>query len=323
MVAMLEGMGADAIGVNCSLGPKALFGVVEEYLKYASVPVLLKPNAGLPKIVDGKSVYDVLPNDFAKDVSELVRRGVRLVGGCCGTTPEYILATAKETENIAPVVITPKSFTCASSRTHSVIFDGDPLLIGNKINPKNLEQVILEEDIDSIVDEAMEQQDDGADMLSVNVGLDGIDEVKMLTDAVCEIQMMIDLPIQIITSNIVAMESALRRYNGKAMINSVNGTEECMKTVFPLVKKYGGLIVARTIDNNGLPETAEERYAIAERVVLEAQKYGIDKKNIIFDTSSPTISAVNSPDAEALRAAELIENILGCHTVLGSYDALL
>lgn len=323
MVAMLEGMGADAIGVNCSLGPKALFGVVEDYLKYASVPVLLKPNAGLPKIVDGKSVYDVLPNDFAKDVSELVRRGVRLVGGCCGTTPEYILATAKATENIAPVGITPKSFTCASSRTHAVIFDGDPLLIGNKINPKNLEQVILEEDIDSIVDEAMEQQDDGADMLSVNVGLEGIDEVKMLTDAVCEIQMMIDLPIQIITSNIVAMESALRRYNGKAMINSVNGTEECMKTVFPLVKKYGGLIVARTIDKNGLPETAEERYAIAERVVLEAQKYGIDKKNIIFDSSSPAISAVNSPDAETLRASEIIENILGCHTVLGSYDALL
>ncbi|MBR2432447.1 MAG: dihydropteroate synthase, partial [Clostridia bacterium] len=266
---------------------------------------------------------DVLPNDFAEDVSELVRRGVRLVGGCCGTTPEYILATVNATENITPVGITHKSFTCVSSRTHAVIFDGEPVLIGERINPKSLEKALLEEDIDSIVDEAMEQQEDGADMLSVNVGIDGIDEVKMLTDSVCEIQMMIDLPLQISASNIVAMESALRRYNGKAMINSVNGTEECMEAVFPLVKKYGGLIVARTIDKNGLPETAEERYAIAERIILEAQKYGIDKKNIIFDISSPTISAVNSPDAETLRASEIIENSLGCHTALGSYDTLL
>lgn len=311
MVAMLEGMGADAIGVNCSLGPKALVGVVEEYLKYASVPVLLKPNAGLPKTVDGKCVYDVLPGEFAEEVSALVRRGVRLVGGCCGTTPEYISETVRATQGIAPVCAEPKNFVCASSRTHAVIFGSDPVLIGEKINPtlnKRVEEAILDGDMDSLVDEGMEQQDNEAQMLAVNVAVPDVDEVKILTDAVCEIQTMIDLPLRIDTSNAAALESALRRYNGKAMINSVNGEKESMDAVFPLVKKYGGLLVAVTINENGISESAECEFSIAERIVEEAKKYGIDKKNIIFD-STP-------------RAAEMIKSRLGCAIAFGISDAL-
>ena len=319
MVAMLEGMGADAIGVNCSLGPKALFAVVEEYLKYASVPVILKPNAGLPQIVDGKSVYNVLPDEFANEASELVRRGVRLVGGCCGTTPEYILATVKATEDISPVDIEPKSFTCASSRTHAVIFGDAPVQIGERIDPNHLADEIADEDIDSIIDEAMEQEEDGADVLGVSVGGSVNDEARLLTDVIGEIQMMIDLPLQISTSDPAALESALRRYNGKAMIKCVNPESEYMDAVFALVKKYGGSVVVPTLDEGEDPTDAEGKLAIAERILAKAQKHGVDRKNIIFD---PVVSSADT-DAEIVRAAELIKSSLGCHTSIGTYKILL
>ncbi len=320
MVAMLEGMGADAIGVNCSLGPKALASVVEKYLEYSSLPILLKPNAGLPKAVNGKTVYDILPEEFAAETCTLIKKGVRIAGGCCGTTPEYISATVKGSKNIKPVEITKKSITWVSSYTHSVVFGNAPVLIGERINPtgkKRFKEALKEHDIDYILKEGIAQQEKGVHILDVNVGLPEIDEVEMLETAVSRLQAIIDLPLQIDTSDAAAMEAALRRYNGKTMINSVNGKKESMEAVFPLAKKYGGLIVALTLDESGIPDTAEGRLAIAKNILAEAEKYSIDKKDIIFDPLAMTVSADNNAAKETMRAVELIKNELGCHTSLG------
>ncbi len=320
MVAMLEGMGADAIGVNCSLGPKALSGVVEEYLEYASVPVILKPNAGLPKVVDGRTVYDVMPDEFAADVAGLIEKGVRIAGGCCGTTPEYIAATVKKSAGLMPVPIEKKDFTCVSSYTKAVFFGNRPVLIGERINPtgkKRFKEALKANDIDYILKEGISQQEKGVDILDVNVGLPEIDEIQMLRTAVCELQAIIDLPLQIDTSDADAMETALRRYNGKAMINSVNGKRESMDAVFPLAAKYGGVIVALTLDESGIPATAEGRLDIARRILDEAAKYGIERKDIIFDPLALTVSADNCAGRETLRAVKLIRQQLGCHTSLG------
>lgn len=318
MVAMLEGMGADAIGVNCSLGPKALEGVVEEYLKYSSTPIILKPNAGLPKAVNGKTVYDVEPEEFAQDVAALINKGVRIAGGCCGTTPEYISALVKKDVELVP--ISKKNISCVSSYTHTVEFGKNPILIGERINPtgkKRFKEALKNNDIDYILKEGIAQQEKGVHILDVNVGLPEIDEEKMLKTAVCELQAIINLPLQIDTSNASAMETALRRYNGKAMVNSVNGKQESMDTVFPLVKKYGGLVVALTLDESGIPQKAEDRVSIAERILDEAAKYGIEKKDIIFDPLAMTISADNNAGKETLRAVGIIKNKLGCNTSLG------
>ncbi|MBQ2698499.1 MAG: homocysteine S-methyltransferase family protein [Firmicutes bacterium] len=320
MVALLEGMGADAIGCNCSLGPAALAPVVEQYLRCASVPVLLKPNAGLPKAVDGRTCYDVLPAEFAAQVAELLHQGVRLAGGCCGTTPEYIAALTAAASGIPAKAITPKRISCVSSYTHAVTFGGKPVLIGERINPtgkKRFKEALRAHDIDYILKEGLAQQEKGVQILDVNVGLPEIDEVELLTTAVCELQAIIDLPLQIDTSDPVAMEAALRRYNGKAMLNSVNGKQESMDAVFPLAKKYGGLIVALTLDENGIPAEAEQRLAIAKKILLEAEKYGIAPHDLIFDPLAMAISADTRAAAETLRAVELIERELGCRTSLG------
>ncbi len=320
MVAMLEGMGADAIGVNCSLGPKALAGVAEEYLKYASVPVILKPNAGLPKAIGGKTVYDLLPGEFAEDVTALIKKGVRIAGGCCGTTPAYIAATVAATEELTPAQITPKNITCVSSYTHAVVFGESPILIGERINPtgkKRFKEALKANDIGYILKEGIAQQEKGVHILDVNVGLPEIDEVSMLKTAVCELQAVIDLPLQIDTTDPVAMEAALRRYNGKPMINSVNGKKESMEAVFPLARKYGGLVVALTLDEDGIPATAEGRLAIARRILDEAAKHGISKKDIIFDPLALTVSADRTAARETMRAVGMIKRELGAHTSLG------
>lgn len=320
MVAMLEGMGADAIGVNCSLGPKALSGVVCEYLKYSSLPVILKPNAGLPKSVDGKTVFDVAPDEFACEVKKLIEKGVHLAGGCCGTTPEYIKKLVDTSKDVTPLPIKDKNITFVSSYTHSVEFGSRPVLIGERINPtgkKRFKEALRANDVDYILKEGIAQQEKGVDILDVNVGLPEIDEEKMLKTAVCELQAIIDLPLQIDSSDAVAMETALRRYNGKAMINSVNGKKESMEAVFPLVKKYGGLVVALTLDESGIPDNADDRVKIAEKILNEAEKYGIDKKDIIFDPLALTVSADNNAGKETLRAVKLISEKLDCHTSLG------
>ncbi|MBE6798254.1 MAG: homocysteine methyltransferase [Ruminococcaceae bacterium] len=320
MVAMLEGLKVDAVGVNCSLGPKALFGVVEKYLKFASVPVILKPNAGLPRSVDGKTVFDLKPNEFAEDVAAMCQKGVLIVGGCCGTTPEHIKALYNKTKDLTPKPAEQKHHTLVSSYTHAVEFGEKPILIGERINPtgkKRFKEALRANDIDYILNEGIAQSDRGVDILDVNVGLPEIDEVKMMTEAVCELQSVTDLPLQIDTSDTIAMESALRRYNGKAMINSVNGKAENMHAVFPLARKYGGLIVALTLDENGIPEKAEDRLKIAENILKVADEYGIDKKDIIFDPLAMTVSADRNAGLETLKAVELITTNLHCKTSLG------
>lgn len=320
MAAMLEGMGAAALGANCSLGPRQLRGVAMELLQNASVPVILKPNAGIPRSVDGKTVFDVTAEDFSDEVCELVKKGVRVVGGCCGTTPAYIKALTDKTRGMTPVPVRDKNLTVVSSYTHAVKLGKAPILIGERINPtgkKRFKQALLENDMDHILAEGVKQQEKGVHILDVNVGLPGIDELDVLKNAVCELQAVIDLPLQIDTSDIRAMEAALRRYNGKAMINSVNGKEESMEAVFPLVKKYGGVVVALTLDENGIPATADGRVEIAEKILRRAAAYGIGKNDIVFDTLTMTVSADNTAALTTLEALRRIKNGLGCHTSLG------
>lgn len=320
MSAMLEGMGADVIGVNCSLGPKMLAGVVKKLLSCSSVPILLKPNAGLPKSQNGKTVYDVPPEEFAEDVAMQIECGVRVAGGCCGTTPEYIRALTERAKNIVPVPIENKNIMCVSSYTHAVEIGKEPVLIGERINPtgkKRFKQALVENDMGYILQEGINQQEKGVHILDVNVGLPEIDEAAMLKNAVCELQAVIDLPLQIDTSDTSAMEAALRRYNGKAMINSVSGKEKIMREIFPLVKKYGGVVVALTLDDNGIPETARGRVEIAEKILKTAAEYGIEKKNIIFDALAMAVSADPKAASVTLETLRLITKELACRPLLG------
>lgn len=320
MAAMLEGMGVDAIGANCSLGPKQLMGVMDELLNYCSVPVAFKPNAGLPKS-DGKvTYYDVDAEEFAQDIKLAVSNGVRIVGGCCGTTPEYIKKVCELTRDIRPKEIEKKTYSVCTSYNKAVFFGEKPILIGERINPtgkKRFKQALLENDIGYILQEAVNQQAKGVHVLDVNVGLPGIDEAQMLTNSVCELQCVTDLPLQIDSSDPVAMESALRRYNGKAMINSVNGKEENLNAIFPLVKKYGGFIVALTLDEKGIPSTVDGRMKIARKILLTAALYGINKKDIIFDPLAMTVSADKMSAVTTLETVKKITEQLGCNTSLG------
>ena len=320
MSAMLEGLGVDAVGANCSLGPKQLKNVINRLLKVSSVPVILKPNAGLPKRVDGKTVFDVKPEEFAEDITELVKNGVRIVGGCCGTTPEYICALSESVKDIRPIVTENKNLTVVSSYSKVVNFENEPILIGERINPtgkKLLKEALKNKDMDYVLKEGINQQEAGVHILDVNVGAPEVNEVEMLESIVCELQTVTDLPLQIDTSNAEAMEKALRRYNGKAMINSVNGKKESMEMIFPLAKKYGGLIVALTLDENGIPDSAEKRVKIAEKILNTALSYGIRKNDIVFDTLAMTVSADPNAAMSTLEALEIIKHNLGCHTSLG------
>ncbi len=320
MATMLEGMGVDAIGANCSLGPKQLMGVMDELLKYCSVPVAFKPNAGLPKS-DGKvTYYDVDAEEFAQDIKLAVSNGVRIVGGCCGTTPEYIKKVCELTRDIRPKEIEKKTYSVCTSYNKAVFFGEKPILIGERINPtgkKRFKQALLENDIGYILQEAVNQQAKGVHVLDVNVGLPGIDEAQMLTNSVCELQCVTDLPLQIDSSDPVAMASALRRYNGKAMINSVNGKEENLNAIFPLVKKYGGFVVALTLDEKGIPSTVDGRMKIARKILLTAALYGINKKDIIFDPLAMTVSADKMSAVTTLETVKKITEQLGCNTSLG------
>lgn len=320
MVAMLEGMGADAIGVNCSFGPDMLAPVVRDYLKYASVPVLMKANAGLPREENGTVMYDVGPDEFAAVTSELISEGVRIAGGCCGTTPEYIRTLTDNVKKVAVQPIIPKKDTCIASYSNAVFFGEDPLLIGERINPtgkKRFKQALIDREIDYILSEGIRQQESGVHILDVNVGIPQIDEAELLETVVSELQAVVNLPLEIDTASPAAMERALRRYNGKALINSVNGRAESMSSVFPLMRKYGGVAVALTLDEKGIPESAEGRVAIAERILRTAEQYGIDKKNLIFDTLTMAVSADGSAARVTLDALKAVKKRLDVHTLLG------
>lgn len=320
MIAMLEGLHADAIGINCSLGPEQMLPVIDELVKYSSVPIIVQPNAGVPRTAGGRTVYDVDAEAFSDVMLKIAERGVSVLGGCCGTTPEYIRLTAEKTRRIPYLPPEPKNETLVSSYTHALEIGNSPVLIGERINPtgkKRFKQALCESDIDYILGVGITEEEQGAHILDVNVGLPEIDEADMLTRVMTSLQAVTALPLQIDTVNPEAMERALRLYNGKAMINSVNGKEESLKTVLPIAAKYGGVLVALTLDERGIPDTAEERLQIAEKIVARAAEYGIAKKDIVADPLAMTVSANPDSANTTLRTVRLIKERLGIKVSLG------
>lgn len=319
VAACLEGLGADAIGLNCSFGPEEMKPIAKRLCAFSSLPVIVCPNAGLPKIENGETVFDIDENKFAQLMKEIADFGVHIVGGCCGTTPDYMKAMIDKLKGFSPKSVTEKNLSLISSYTHAVEFGKEPIIIGERINPtgkKLFKEALKNDDIDYILNVGLKQEEAGAHVLDVNVGLPEIDEASMMKKVVTSLQAVTDLPLQIDTTNTAAMEAALRLYNGKAMINSVNGTKESMACVFPLVKKYGGVLVALTLDEGGIPKTAKGRVKIAEKIYAEAEKYGIKKKDIIIDTLAMTISADKDAAKASLEALEEISK-KGGNTVLG------
>ena len=294
VIAMLEGLGVDAIGMNCGYGPEQMKQLLPDYLKYSSLPIIVNSNAGLPESKDGKTVYNVSPEDFAKEMTDIVKDGAVYVGGCCGTTPEHIKALIDATKDLPFSMPKKKNYTLISSYTHSVTIGEIPLLIGERINPTGkpkLKEALRNENYDYVLSEGISQQENGAHILDVNAGLPDIDETAVLSRLVTELQAVTDLPLQIDTASAPALEKALRIYNGKPLINSVNGKKESIDAVFPLVKKYGGAVIALTLDERGIPDTSDERVKIAEHIISEAERYGIDKNEIIVDPLAMAISA--------------------------------
>ena len=320
MAALLEGLGVDAIGMNCSLGPRQMVGIVPKLVERSSVPVIVNPNAGLPKSVGGETVYDVDADEFSDIMTEIVKAGATIVGGCCGTTPEFIRKTVDKTKPLPFTLPQKKHLTVVSSYTHAVDIGNIPVLIGERINPtgkKKFKQALRDNDLEYILNEGVAQQDAGADILDVNVGLPEIDECAMMVRVVSELQAVSDLPLQLDTVDPVAMEKAMRVYNGKPLVNSVNGKPESMKAIFPLVKKYGGAVIALTIGTDGIPTTAEGRCEIAENIIKEAEKYGIDRCDIIVDPLAMTVSSDTNSANVTLESIRIIEERLGVHTSLG------
>jgi len=315
----LQGLGVDALGVNCSLGPKELHAVVGRILKYSSAPVIVQPNAGLPKIRGGETVFNVTPEEFAREMSLMADKGVSILGGCCGTTPAHIKALKDAVSGKVFRRRHVEAATACSSGTKAVIIDG-AAVIGERLNPtgkKKLKEAIIKYDKAYIVREAMDQTAAGSDILDVNVGLPDIDESSALVRTVRDVQEASPLPLQIDSSNPGAIAAAARIYNGKPVINSVNGKREVMDAVFPIVKKYGALVVALTLDERGIPACAEERFEIAKKIVSYAASRGIAKSEILIDCLVLTASAQQEQVYETLRAVRLVKENLGCKTILG------
>ncbi len=320
VVAMLEGLRVDALGLNCGLGPKQMLPILNDLRRYTSLPIIVKPNAGLPKQKNGETYYDVEPDEFARIMQEVVKGGACVIGGCCGTTPEHIKKLVEECKDLPLRKIEKKHDTIVSSYGQAVILDDMPRIIGERINPtgkKKFKEALKNEDMDYILKEAITQQDKGAHILDVNVGLPDIDEVAMMEKVVKELQSVTSLPLQIDTVDGKAMERAMRIYNGKPMINSVNGKQVSMDEVFPLVRKYGGVVVGLTIDEEGIPKDAEGRVRVAGKIINEAAKYGIDKKDIVIDVLTMTISSEKDGAKVTLEALKRVREEFGVRTVLG------
>lgn len=319
-VALLEGLGVDALGINCGLGPVQMKGILKDILQVVSVPVLVNPNAGLPRSEGGKTVYDIDSDEFAQVMEEIVRMGANAVGGCCGTTPEHIEKLVKRCKDLPQNLPEKKGRTVVSSYAQAVVIDKDPVIIGERINPtgkSKFKQALRDHNLEYILREGVAQQDHGAHVLDVNVGIPEIDEPSMMEEVIKELQSIIDLPLQIDTSDGKAMERGMRIYNGKPLINSVNGKQESMETVFPLVKKYGGVVVALALDEDGIPETAEGRIAIAKKIYKKAAEYGIGAEDIIIDALCLTVSSDSKGALTTLETLRKVRDELGGKTILG------
>lgn len=320
VIAMLEGLRVDALGINCGMGPEQMIPILEDILKFTSIPVIVKPNAGLPKQRDGEVYYDVVPEQFALTMQKILDMGASVIGGCCGTTPAHIQAMIRGIPSRTIKMPEVKNQTIVSSYGKAVVLGGKPVIIGERINPtgkKKFKQALKEHDLDYILKEGITQQDKGAHILDVNVGLPDIDEVAMMREVVTELQSVTSLPLQIDTVDIEAMEAAMRIYNGKPMVNSVNGKQESMDAVFPLIQKYGGVVIGLTIDEDGIPTTPEGRIQIAGKIIEEAEKYGIDKKDIVIDVLAMTISSEPEGAKTTLAALKGVRETYGVCTVLG------
>ncbi len=319
MCALLEGLGVDAFGANCSFGPDMMLPIAKKLLSVSSTPIVMNPNAGLPTVVNGKTVYTTTPTEFAGYIREMAEMGVTLLGGCCGTTPEHIREAVKAVSGVDFAYPTEKNETVVSSYAKSVKIDNDPILIGERINPTGkpkLKAALREGDIGYLLLEASREEEAGAHILDVNVGLPDINEAEVMEKAVKELQSVTALPLQLDSADPKTLERAMRIYNGKPLVNSVNGEKEKMDAIFPLVKKYGGTVVALTMDENGIPDTADGRAEIALKIASEAEKYGIKKKDIIVD---PLVLAVSADKDSALVTLGAVKRIteLGFRTVLG------
>ena len=322
MALTLEGLGVDAMGINCSLGPVEIFPMAEKLRSLTDLPLVIKPNAGLPDPATG--AYDITCDQFVEKMEDFLKLGIELIGGCCGTTPEYIEGLAKiaakfgGTEDSAKPSEEKKTLQVCSGNT--VVTVDHVTVIGERINPtgkKRLKQALLDEDFDYILSQAIEQIDAGAEILDVNVGVPSLDDVKMLPLVIKKLQSITGLPLQIDSGNPEAIEAALRVYNGKAIVNSVNGEEKVMENILPLVKKYGAAVVGLTLDENGIPNKAEDRFAIAKRILERALEYGIPRENVIIDCLTLTASAQQKEVVETLKAVRMVKEQLGLKTALG------
>ena len=320
VVALLEGLRVDALGINCGMGPKQMLPILQQIAQYTSLPIIVKPNAGLPKQRDGQTYYDVTPDVFAKQLQEIVKAGACVIGGCCGTTPKHISAMISACKELEMTKPTFKNHTIVSSYGKAVELGDMPVIIGERINPtgkSKFKQALKEHNLDYILKEGITQQDKGAHILDVNVGLPDIDEVVMMKEVVRELQSVTSLPLQIDTVDTEAMEQAMRIYNGKPMVNSVSGKQESMNAVFPLIQKYGGVVIGLTLDENGIPKTAKGRLEVAGKIIEEAKKYGIDKKDIVIDVLTMTISSEPNGAKTTLEALKMVRDTYGVRTALG------
>lgn len=319
VVALLEGLGVDALGVNCGLGPIQMEDIIKEVKACCSIPIVMQPNAGIPKSVDGKAIYDLDTHEFAASMKRIAQSGAWVVGGCCGTTPAHIAAMVEACRDITPFPLSHHTNTVVSSYSHAVRISDDPIMVGERINAsiKRFKQAMRENDMDFIMREAVAQQDNGASVLDVNGGLPEADEPTLLTSLVYSVQSVCDLPLQLDTSDPIALERAARMYNGKPMINSVNGKQESMCAVFPIIKKYGGVVIALPLDEDGIPETAQGRYEIAKKIIHTANEYGIEKRNIVVDALAMTISTDWKSAAVSLETLKLVREKLGVYTAMG------
>ena len=319
MICMLEGLGVCALGMNCSLGPDKMAELLPRFLAWASVPIIVNPNAGLPSVLDGETVFDCSAETFSQIMLEMAQSGAHILGGCCGTTPQYIRLTVEKAKDTDYPKITEKNFTRVSSYTHSVDFSGATVLIGERINPTGkpkLKEALRSSDINYLVAEAVGEEEAGAEILDVNVGLPEIDEKEMMQKALGAIMAVSDLPLQIDSSDPQTLSAAMRMYNGKPLVNSVNGKAEVMDAVLPEVKKYGAAVIALTLDENGIPDTALGRVEIAEKIIAKAEEYGIKKKDIIVD---PLALSVSSDSKSATVTLDSIRELTkrGIKTSLG------
>ncbi len=320
MAAVLEGLGVNAIGMNCGLGPKQMIALTKELRGLTSLPMIVNPNAGLPREENGRTVYDVAPEEFARLTEEIIRAGACAAGGCCGTTPAHIAALTERCRALPCPIPSPAQRTVIASGIQALEFGKQPVIIGERINPTGkarFKQALRERDIPYLLNEGIAQQDAGAHALDVNVGLPEIDETELMCETVRQLQAITPLPLQIDTSSPETMERAMRLYNGKPLVNSVTAKQASMEAIFPLMKKYGGVVIGLTITEDGIPETAEGRLEAAKRIVETAAKYGIQKRDIVIDPLTMAVSAEQNAALVTLEALRLIRRELGVYTSLG------